>query len=125
MLVEKPGSRPPWIGLAAAVWVQVAAGNGANFVLYSAALKSALGCSQQQLTILAVANDTGESLGVLPGVFCNRFPPWLILLIGAFACFVGYGTVWLAVSEIIALPYWLVSYHSLSHLSLFIEIIFF
>uniref|UniRef100_A0A7N0RG17 NFD4 C-terminal domain-containing protein n=1 Tax=Kalanchoe fedtschenkoi TaxID=63787 RepID=A0A7N0RG17_KALFE len=39
----KAGTRPPWVGLGAAVWVQIAAGNAYNFPLYSHSLKSVLG----------------------------------------------------------------------------------
>ncbi|XP_007023328.2 PREDICTED: protein NUCLEAR FUSION DEFECTIVE 4 [Theobroma cacao] len=103
----KAGSRPPWVGLAAAVWVEISAGNGYNFPLYSSALKSVLGFSQQQITILGVANDFGENVGLLAGIACNKFPPWAVLLVGVFACFLGYGVIWLAVSQtIIGLPYW-------------------
>ncbi|TYI60281.1 hypothetical protein E1A91_D10G093500v1 [Gossypium mustelinum] len=103
----KAGSRPPWVGLAAAFWVQISAGNATNFTLYSSALKSVSGFSQQQLTFLGVANDIGESVGLLPGIACNRFPPWTVLLVGVFACFLGYGVIWLDVSQTIhPLPYW-------------------
>lgn len=103
----KSGSRPPWVGLAAAVWVQIAAGAGYNFPLYSPALKAVLGYNQRQLTMLGVANDIGENFGILPGVVCNRLPPWLVLLIGSASCFIGYGVLWLAVSRTIDfLPYW-------------------
>ncbi|WOK91611.1 protein NUCLEAR FUSION DEFECTIVE 4 [Canna indica] len=104
----KAGSRPPWVGLAAAVWVQVAAGTAYTFPLYSHSLKTALGYSQQQLTFLGVANDTGENFGLVAGVLCNRLPPWFVLLIGAACCFVGFGVLWLAVSLTVpGLPYWL------------------
>ncbi|XP_022777115.1 protein NUCLEAR FUSION DEFECTIVE 4-like isoform X1 [Durio zibethinus] len=103
----KAGSRPPWVGLAAAVWVEISAGNAYNFPLYSSTLKSVLGFNQQQITILGVANDIGESVGILPGIACNKFPPWAVLLVGVFACFLGYGVIWLAVSQTInGLPYW-------------------
>lgn len=106
----KAGSRPPWVGLAAAVWVEIAAGNAYNFPLYSPALKSVLGYNQQQLTILGVANDIGESVGLLTGIACNKFPPWAVLLVGVVLCFLGYGVIWLAVSQTITgLPYWVVS----------------
>ncbi|OVA01988.1 Nodulin-like [Macleaya cordata] len=106
--VLKVGSRPPWVGLGAAVWVQIAAGNAYNFPLYSHSLKSVLGYNQQQLTMLGVANDIGENVGILPGLICNKFPPWAILLIGTLACFLGYGVLWLAVSRTVqSLPYWL------------------
>ncbi|CAN0910526.1 Protein NUCLEAR FUSION DEFECTIVE 4 [Linum grandiflorum] len=107
-IIVKGGSRPPWVGLAAAVWVLVAAGNGYTFPLYSPALKSVMGLTQQQVTILGVANDIGESVGLLPGIACNKFPPWAVLSVGAVMCFLGYGLLWLTVSQIVSgLPYWL------------------
>lgn len=110
MVTLKGGTRPPWVGLGAAVWLQIASGNAYNFPLYSHSLKSVLGFSQQQLTILGVANDVGENVGILPGIACNKFPPWVVLLIGAVFSFLGYGVLWLAVSRTVeSLPYWLVS----------------
>ncbi|XP_031096538.1 protein NUCLEAR FUSION DEFECTIVE 4-like [Ipomoea triloba] len=107
MVSLKAGTRPPWVGLGASVWMQIAAGNAYNFPLYSHTLKSVLGFSQQQLTMLGVANDIGENVGLLPGLVCNKFPPWVVLLIGAFACFLGYGTLWLSVSgTVLNMPYW-------------------
>ncbi|XVE71550.1 hypothetical protein DITRI_Ditri10aG0160000 [Diplodiscus trichospermus] len=104
----KAGTRPPWVGLGASVWLQVASGNAYNFPLYSHSLKSVLGFNQHQLTMLGVANDIGENVGLLPGIVCNKFPPWVVLLIGAFACFLGYGVLWLAVSRtVLYMPYWL------------------
>ncbi|KAG9148423.1 hypothetical protein Leryth_016910 [Lithospermum erythrorhizon] len=83
MVDLKEGSRPPWVGLGAAVWVQIAAGSSYTFPLYSRALKLTLGFTQQQLTILGVANDIGENI--------------------------GYGVIWLAVSETVqSVPYWVV-----------------
>ncbi|VFQ97953.1 unnamed protein product [Cuscuta campestris] len=108
MVALKEGSRPPWVGLGAAVWVQIAAGNAYTFPLYSPSLKSVLGFSQQQLTILGVANDIGENVGILPGIACNKFPPWSVLLVGVACAFCGYGVLWLAVSQTVqSLPYWL------------------
>ncbi|KAF5181916.1 Nuclear fusion defective [Thalictrum thalictroides] len=108
MVVLKVGSRPPWVGLGAAVWIQIAGGNAYNFPLYSHSLKSVLGFNQQQLTMLGVANDIGENVGLLPGVVCNKLPPWIVLLIGALASFLGYGVLWLAISQTVqSLPYWL------------------
>jgi len=109
-IVVKAGTRPPWVGLAAAVWVQFAAANSYNFPLFSPALKSVLGFSQQQITMLGVANDIGESVGILPGIACNKLPPWIVLSIGALICFLGYGVIWLAVTQTVQnLPYWLVN----------------
>ncbi|PNT55662.1 hypothetical protein POPTR_001G204700v4 [Populus trichocarpa] len=108
-IVLKAGSRPPWVGLAAAVWVLIAAGNGYNFPLYSPSLKSVLGLNQQQITILGVANDIGENIGLLPGIACNKFPPWALLSVGVVFCFLGYGVLWLTVTQtVIGLPYWLI-----------------
>ncbi|KAG8372656.1 hypothetical protein BUALT_Bualt12G0089300 [Buddleja alternifolia] len=104
----KGGTRPPWVGLGAAVWVQIAAGNAYNFPLYSHSLKSVMGFNQRQLTMLGVANDVGENMGLLPGLVCNKFPPWVVLFVGAFACFFGYGLLWLALTHtLLSLPYWL------------------
>ncbi|XP_071702695.1 protein NUCLEAR FUSION DEFECTIVE 4-like [Rutidosis leptorrhynchoides] len=103
----KAGTRPPWVGFAAAVWVGIAAGNSYCFPLYSHALKTVLGYSQQQLTVLGVANDFGENTGVLPGIACNYFPPWVVLLVGVFSSFFGYGVIWLAISQtVVNMPYW-------------------
>ncbi|XP_047313501.1 protein NUCLEAR FUSION DEFECTIVE 4-like [Impatiens glandulifera] len=104
----KVGTRPPWVGLGAAVWLQIASGNPYNFPLYSHALKSVLGLNQKQLTILGVANDVGENVGILPGIACNKIPPWIVLLIGAFFCFFGYGLLWLSLTRTVdSMPYWL------------------
>lgn len=108
--VIKSGSRPPWVGLSAAVWVEIAAGNAYNFPLYSHALKSVLGYSQQQLTMLGVANDVGESVAFVPGYAFNMLPPWMVLFVGACACFLGYGLIWLFVTQTLpGVPFWLVS----------------
>ncbi|KAI4380093.1 hypothetical protein MLD38_006319 [Melastoma candidum] len=105
----KAGTRPPWVGLGAAVWVEIASGNPYNFPLFSHSLKSVLRINQHQLTMLGVAIDIGENFGILPGVICNKFPPWVVLLIGSLACLVGYGVIWLSLSRTVEnLPYWLI-----------------
>ncbi|XP_073273956.1 protein NUCLEAR FUSION DEFECTIVE 4 [Primulina huaijiensis] len=107
MVGLKQGTRPPWVGLGAAVWLQIAAGNAYTFPLYSPSLKSVLGFNQHQLTILGVANDIGENVGILAGIVCNKLPPWAVLLVGVFAAFLGYGVLWLAVSQTVqSVPYW-------------------
>ncbi|KAF1875469.1 hypothetical protein Lal_00006097 [Lupinus albus] len=108
MLILKGGSRPPWVGLGASVSVQIASGNAYAFSLYSHSLKSVLGFNQRQLTLLGVANDLGENVGLLPGLACNKFPPWVILFIGAVCSFLGFGTLYLSISKTLtSLPYWL------------------
>lgn len=122
MPMLKAGTRPPWVGLAAGIWVEIASGNTYAFPLYSHTLKSILGLSQQQLTILAVANDLGENVGILPGIASNKYPPWVVLLIGVLASFFGYGVLWLAISETVRnMPYWVVSHIFLFS---FIDLIF-
>ncbi|CAL9127889.1 protein NUCLEAR FUSION DEFECTIVE 4-like [Musa acuminata AAA Group] len=103
----KAGRRPPWVGLAAAVWVLVAAGNAYTFPLYSPSLKSVLGYNQQQLTMLGVANDIGENFGLIAGFASSRFRPWLVLFAGAACCFLGFGVLWLTVTQTVTgLPFW-------------------
>ncbi|KAG6408096.1 hypothetical protein SASPL_131099 [Salvia splendens] len=107
MVVLKEGRRPPWVSLGASVWVQIASGNSYTFPLYSPSLKSVLGFNQQQLSFLGVANDIGENVGIFPGLACNKLPPWAILVVGVCASFLGYGVLWLAVSQAVQnLPYW-------------------
>ncbi|KAL9238572.1 hypothetical protein vseg_012973 [Gypsophila vaccaria] len=107
-LAIKAGTRPPWVGLAAAVWVQLGSGNPYTFPLYSPTLKTVLGYSQQQITLLGVAVDIGESAGIVPGIACNSFPPWVVLSFGALCCFCGYGLIWLSVTQTLEdLPYWM------------------
>jgi len=121
-LVVKGGSRPPWVGLAAAVWIQIAVGNPFNFPLYSFALKSVLSLNQQQITILGVANDVGESMALLPGIASNNFPPWTLLLLGSLLCFFGYGLIFLTVTQTVSqLPYILVAPHSIPHTDIVIS----
>ncbi|VAI83352.1 unnamed protein product [Triticum turgidum subsp. durum] len=106
----KAGSRPPWLGLGAAVWLQASAGTSSAFALYSHALKVALGADQSRVALLGVACNVGDSLGLLPGVVCNKLHPALLLLVAAASGLLGYGVTWLAVSGVApALPYWLVS----------------
>lgn len=97
----------PWLGFAAAVWIQIASGNAYNFPLYSHKMKGVLKYSQGELNNLGVANDVGENVGLLAGFICNKIPPWGILIIGSAASFFGYGLIWLVLSERISpLPYW-------------------
>ncbi|KAF6154465.1 hypothetical protein GIB67_028357 [Kingdonia uniflora] len=107
MVTLKAGSRPPWVGLGATVWVSIASGNAYNFPLYSHSLKSTLGFNQQQLTMLGVANDIDENVGILPGIISNKYPPWVVLMVGGACCFLGYEVIWLSLSQTVSLPYWL------------------
>ena len=95
----RAGSRPPWLGLGAAAWVQVAGGASSTFALYSHALKVALGADQSRLALLGVVCDVGENHG-LPRVLYNWLHPALLLLISVGACLLGYGTVWLLIVDV-------------------------
>ena len=105
----KSGTIAPWVGLVAAVCIQVLARNTYNFPLYSSKLKETLGYNQVQLSNLGVANDIRENMGLLASLVYNKISPSGSLLIGAAASFVGYGILWLVVSETISyFPYWVV-----------------
>ncbi|XP_047152440.1 protein NUCLEAR FUSION DEFECTIVE 4-like [Vigna umbellata] len=100
-------SRTKWIGLVAAVWIQAISGNNYTFSNYSDALKSLMHLTQLQLNNLSVAKDVGKAFGLLAGLASDKFPTWIILLIGSVEGLVGYGVQWLVVSQRIQpLPYY-------------------
>ncbi|KAK7352031.1 hypothetical protein VNO80_17447 [Phaseolus coccineus] len=99
-------SRSKWTGLVAAVWIQAISGNNYTFSNYSDALKSLMHLTQVQLNNLSVAKDVGKAFGLLAGLASDKFPTWLILLIGSLEGLLGYGVQWLVVSQRIQpLPY--------------------
>lgn len=68
--------------------------------------------TQLQLNNLSVAKDVGKAFGILAGLASDKFPTWVILLIGSVEGLVGYGGQWLVVSQRIQpLSYWQVLYH--------------
>ncbi|XP_022948188.1 protein NUCLEAR FUSION DEFECTIVE 4-like [Cucurbita moschata] len=96
-----------WLGFVSAVWVQAISGNNYTFSNYSDALKSLMSLTQLQLNNLSVAKDVGKAFGLLAGIASDRFPTWVILLIGSLEGLIGYGAQWLVVSQRISpLPYW-------------------
>ncbi len=106
-MVGAGGAAKKWIGLVAGMWVEASAGNAYTFAFYSTKLKHVLHYHQFQLNNLGVAKDIGENVGLLAGALCNSLPPWVMLSIGATTGFIGYGMLWLVVSQQIApLPYW-------------------
>ncbi|GAB4853185.1 hypothetical protein Ancab_017372 [Ancistrocladus abbreviatus] len=108
------GLQPPsrltalkWLGFVTAVWVQSISGNNYTFSNYSDALKTLMNLTQVQLNNLSVAKDVGKAFGLLAGLASDRFPTWLLLLIGSVEGLLGYGAQWLVVSKTISpLPYW-------------------
>ncbi|KAF8410428.1 hypothetical protein HHK36_002957 [Tetracentron sinense] len=96
-----------WLGFVTAVWVQAISGNNYTFSNYSDALKSLMALSQLELNNLSVAKDVGKAFGILAGLASDRLPTPVILLIGSFEGFIGYGVQWLVVSQRIRpLSYW-------------------
>ncbi|OIV99555.1 hypothetical protein TanjilG_17365 [Lupinus angustifolius] len=96
-----------WLGLVAAVWIQSISGNNYTFSNYSDALKSLMFLTQVELNNLSVAKDVGKAFGLLAGLASDRFPTWLMLLIGSVEGLIGYGVQWLVVNQTIKpLPYW-------------------
>ena len=73
-------------------------------------IKSTMGYNQKQLAILGVAKDLGACLGFVAGSLSDVLPSWGLLLIGAVHNFVGYGLLWLLVTQRLpTLPLWVVS----------------
>ncbi|XP_022146226.1 protein NUCLEAR FUSION DEFECTIVE 4-like, partial [Momordica charantia] len=102
-----PSTALKWVGFVSAVWVQAISGNNYTFSNYSDAVKTLMNLTQLQLNNLSVAKDVGKAFGILAGLASDRFPTWLILLIGSLEGLLGYGAQWLVVSQRISpLPYW-------------------
>lgn len=73
-------------------------------------IKSTMGYTQRELAILGVAKDWGDAIGFVAGYLSEILPSWGLLVIGAVLNFLGYGLLWLIVSQkIAALPLWVVS----------------
>ncbi|KAL6213117.1 hypothetical protein ACLB2K_012564 [Fragaria x ananassa] len=100
-------SATKWLGFVTAIWVQTVSGNNYTFSNYSDALKTLMNLTQLELNNLSVAKDVGKAFGLLAGLASDRFPTWVLLLIGSVEGLVGYGAQWLVVSERIQpLSYW-------------------
>ncbi|XP_004289856.1 PREDICTED: protein NUCLEAR FUSION DEFECTIVE 4-like [Fragaria vesca subsp. vesca] len=107
--LERPSvsSATKWLGFVTAIWVQAISGNNYTFSNYSDALKTLMNLTQLELNNLSVAKDVGKAFGLLAGLASDRFPTWVLLLIGSVEGLVGYGAQWLVVSERIQpLSYW-------------------
>ncbi|KAM1788638.1 protein NUCLEAR FUSION DEFECTIVE 4-like [Malus sylvestris] len=96
-----------WLVFVCAMWIQSFAGVGYLFGSISPVIKSTMGYSQRQLAILGVAKDLGDSVGFVAGSLSEILPTWGLLVIGAAFNFVGYGLLWLIVSQTLpAFPLW-------------------
>lgn len=100
-----------WLVFVCAIWVQSCAGIGYLFGSISPVIKSAMGYNQRQVAWLGVAKDLGDSIGLLAGHLCEILPIWGLMLIGVLQNFIGYGAVWLVVTQKLpSLPLWAVSF---------------
>ncbi|KAJ0112178.1 hypothetical protein Patl1_01228 [Pistacia atlantica] len=96
-----------WLVFVCAMWVQSCAGVGYLFGSISPVIKSAMGYNQRQVALLGVAKDLGDSIGFVAGSLVEILPVWSLMLIGVVQNFVGYGLVWLIVTnKLPALPLW-------------------
>ncbi|CAN6585578.1 hypothetical protein EV1_015080 [Malus domestica] len=96
-----------WLVFVCAMWIQSFAGIGYLFGSISPVIKSTMGYSQREVAILGVAKDWGDAVGFVAGSLSEILPTWGILVIGAVLNFVGYGMLWLIVSQRLpALPLW-------------------
>ncbi|XP_062029677.1 protein NUCLEAR FUSION DEFECTIVE 4-like [Rosa rugosa] len=96
-----------WLVFVCAMWIQSFAGIGYLFGSISPVIKSTMGYTQRQLAILGVAKDLGDAIGFVAGYLSEIMPSWGLLAIGAVLNFLGYGLLWLIVSQkIAALPLW-------------------
>lgn len=74
-------------------------------------IKSTMGYNQRQIAILGVAKDWGDAIGFVAGSLCDVLPTWGLLLIGAVQNFLGYGLLWLIVTQKLPnMPLWVVSF---------------
>ncbi|KAL0407928.1 UNVERIFIED_CONTAM: protein NUCLEAR FUSION defective [Sesamum radiatum] len=67
-----------------------------------------LGVSQVQLNYLATASDLGKAVGWSSGLALMWLPLWAVMFTAATMGLVGYGVQWLVISNVIALPYFVV-----------------
>ncbi|XP_057766805.1 protein NUCLEAR FUSION DEFECTIVE 4-like [Salvia miltiorrhiza] len=102
------GESRKWMILVATIWIQAFTGTNFDFSAYSSELKTVLGVSQVQLNYLATASDLGKAVGWSSGVALMWMPLWAVMFAAAAMGFVGYGTQWLVISNVITLPYFVV-----------------
>ncbi|XP_060968053.1 protein NUCLEAR FUSION DEFECTIVE 4-like [Cannabis sativa] len=106
-----------WVSTVASLWIQTTSGSLYTFSIYSQALKTTQHYDQSTLDTIAVFKDIGVNCGLLSGLLysyatCDtattsfyRRGPWLVLLVGAGQCFLGYFLMWAAVSGLIPRPH--------------------
>ncbi|XP_047174163.1 protein NUCLEAR FUSION DEFECTIVE 4-like [Vigna umbellata] len=101
------GQSRKWMVLVATIWIQAFTGTNFDFSDYSSSLKSLLKISQIKLNYLATANDMGKVFGWSSGLALSRLPLSVVIFIASAMGLLGYGLQWLAIKNLIALPYYL------------------
>ncbi|XP_074279145.1 protein NUCLEAR FUSION DEFECTIVE 4-like [Silene latifolia] len=96
-----------WMIFVVAMWIQSCAGVGYLFGSISPVIKSTMGYNQKQVSYLGVAKNLGDCIGFISGQLCQFLPFWGILAIGALHTFVGYGLLWVIVTnKLTIMPFW-------------------
>ncbi|KAJ0106231.1 hypothetical protein Patl1_17884 [Pistacia atlantica] len=102
-----------WIATIASIWIQCSSGASYTFGIYSSTLKSSQNYDQSTLDTVSVFKDIGANVGVLSGLLYSfvtlnhhtrlRFlrGPWVVHVVGALLCFVGYFLMWASVVGLI------------------------
>ncbi|KAJ7945955.1 Protein NUCLEAR FUSION DEFECTIVE 4 [Quillaja saponaria] len=103
-----------WVSTVASIWIQCTSGSLYTFSIYSQTLKTTQHYDQSTLDVVSVFKDIGVNAGVLSGVLYDYASsrrgtnsvagPWLIHLVGAVQCFLGYFLMWAAVVGVIHRP---------------------
>ncbi|KAL6536321.1 hypothetical protein OROGR_012893 [Orobanche gracilis] len=97
-----------WMILVATIWIQAFTGTNFDFSAYSTEMKAVLGISQVQLNYLATASDLGKAVGWSSGLALMWLPLWAVLFAAAVMGLVGYGAQWLVLTNVVALPYFVI-----------------
>lgn len=120
--MERANNRK-WLAAVASIWIQCSCGASYAFGIYSPVLKSSQGYDQSTLDTVSVFKDIGANAGILSGFlysavavirrhhpssspsFSGITGPWVVHLVGAIQCFLGYFFMWLSVTGIIHKPH--------------------
>ncbi|KAK6116933.1 hypothetical protein DH2020_049308 [Rehmannia glutinosa] len=102
------GQSRKWMILVATIWIQAFTGTNFDFSAYSSEMKAILGVSQVQLNYLATASDLGKAVGWSSGLALMWMPLWAVMFTAAVMGLIGYGAQYLVVTNVIALPYFVV-----------------
>lgn len=93
-----------WVSFVAALWLMACVGTQDTFAVYSPVLKAVMNYNQLELSSLSGAKETGKGFGLLAGVFSFFVPLWVMLTVAIFESILGFGFLWLVISERIAPP---------------------